>query len=92
MSCLSCKMMLLLLLIMKMKAPIELFVIKQVRKKRKAFKYTQAELSDKLGTSNGFVGQVESKKCPQKYNILHLNILAKIFDCSIRDFFPEKYL
>lgn len=77
---------------MKMKAPIELFVIKQVRKKRKAFKYTQAELSDRLGASNGFVGQVESKKCPQKYNLLHLNALAKIFDCSIRDFFPEKFL
>ena len=81
-----------LLLVMKMKASIELFVIKQVRNKRKAFKYNQAELSDKLGASNGFVGQVESKKCPQKYNLLHLNALAKIFDCSIRDFFPEKYL
>lgn len=77
---------------MKTQAPIVLFVIKQVRRKRKALKYTQAELSYKLGVSDGFVGQVESKKCSQKYNLRHLNTLAEIFDCSIRDFFPEKYL
>ncbi|WP_068688454.1 helix-turn-helix domain-containing protein [Culturomica massiliensis] len=76
----------------KEKTPIEKYVIAQVRKKRKELNMTQAELNDSLGFGSGFVGQVESNKCPSKYNLNHLNKLAEIFDCSIRDFFPEKYL
>lgn len=75
-----------------MKTKIEKYVIKQVRQKRKERKLTQAELNDLLGFGSGFVGQVESNKCRSKYNLNHLNKLAKIFDCSIRDFFPEKYI
>lgn len=59
---------------------------------RKARKLTQAELNDLLGFGSGFVGQVESNKCKSKYNLNHLNKLAEIFDCSIKDFFPEKFI
>lgn len=76
----------------KEKTPIEKYVIAQVRKKRKELNMTQAELNDSLGFGSGFVGQAESNKCPSKYNLNHLNKLAEIFDCSIRDFFPVKYL
>ena len=75
-----------------MKTKIEKYVIKRVREKRKERKLTQAELNDLLGFGSGFVGQVESNKCKSKYNLNHLNKLAQIFDCSIRDFFPEKYI
>ena len=74
------------------KTPIEKYVISQVRKKRKELGMTHAELNDNLGFGSGFVGQVESNKCPSKYNLNHLNKLAEIFDCSSRDFFPEKNL
>ena len=75
-----------------MKSKIEWFVIKQVKKKRTERCMSQAELSEKIGRSSGFVGQVESKKCKAKYNVNHLNKIAEVFDCSIRDFFPETYL
>lgn len=75
-----------------MKTAVENYIIKQVRKKRKEHHMTQAELSEKMGLASGFVGKVESKICTAKYNVNHLNELAQIFDCSIRDFFPEKYI
>ena len=75
-----------------MKTKIEKYVIKRVRQMRKEHKLTQAELTDLLGFGSGFVGQAESNKCRTKYNLNHLNRLARIFDCSIREFFPEKYI
>ncbi|HEY1018624.1 MAG TPA: helix-turn-helix transcriptional regulator [Sediminibacterium sp.] len=51
---------------------------------------SQADLAFKLGVSYGFIGQVESKKFPSKYNIDHLDKLAFIFKCSPKDFLPEK--
>lgn len=50
------------------------------------------ELSQKLGLSSSFVSHVESPKRRAKYNINHLNELAKIFECSPKDFWPDKAL
>lgn len=45
-----------------------------------------------MGLSEKFVGNVESSKTSDKYNLNHLNKIAEIFDCSIRDFFPDKFI
>lgn len=69
---------------------IEQYVIDKVREKRIQAGLTQAVLSVAMDLNPRFVGSVERIKTDDKYNINHLNKLAFIFECSIRDFFPEK--
>ncbi|WP_419699442.1 helix-turn-helix domain-containing protein [Mucilaginibacter sp. NFX135] len=75
-----------------LKSDIEAYVINKVREKREQQNLSQSELAVRLNVSNGFIGQAESSKSPTKYNLNHLNQLAIIFDCSIKDFIPEKPL
>jgi transcriptional regulator with XRE-family HTH domain len=70
-------------------ARIEQFVIDKVREKRKELGITQLELAVALNVSEGFIGSVESRKFDDKYNLRHLNELAKIFSCSPKDFLPD---
>ncbi|WP_300099027.1 helix-turn-helix transcriptional regulator [uncultured Alistipes sp.] len=53
---------------------------------------TQADLAFEIGVSDGFISQVESPKSPSKYNLNHLNKIARYLNCSPRDFLPEKPL
>ncbi len=76
----------------KLQTKIELYVINTVRKKRKETGISQQELAFLLDVSVGFIGDVESPKRRAKYNLNHLNELAKIFKCSPRDFLPEQTL
>lgn len=73
-----------------LKSEIEAYVINKVKEKRDGRHLSQSELAVRLDVSNGFIGQVESSKSPSKYNLNHLNQLAIIFDCSVKDFFPDK--
>jgi transcriptional regulator with XRE-family HTH domain len=72
------------------KSDIETFAINKVKERREQAKLSQSELAVKLNVSNGFIGQAESSNSPTKYNLNHLNKLALIFDCSVKDFIPEK--
>jgi transcriptional regulator with XRE-family HTH domain len=74
------------------KSDIEAFVINKVKEKREQAKLSQSELAVKLDVSNGFIGQAESSKSPSKYNLNHLNSLAIIFKCSVKDFMPDEPL
>lgn len=74
----------------KFKSDIETFVINKVREKREDAKLSQSELAVRLDVSNGFIGQAESSKHPTKYNLNHLNKLALIFECSVKDFIPDQ--
>ena len=71
---------------------IEKYIIAKVKEKREEFGYTQIALSQKLGMSDSFVGHIETPKRRAKYNINHLNALAKIFKCSPKDFIPDRPL
>lgn len=71
---------------------IDQFVIDKVRDMRQKKNISQAELADRLDISRGFIGAVENPHQRAKYNLTLLNEIAKVFDCSIRDFFPDKYL
>ncbi|MFC4213356.1 helix-turn-helix domain-containing protein [Pedobacter lithocola] len=71
-------------------SPIEQYVIDKVREKRIKAGLTQAVLSVAMDLNPRFVGSVERAKTDDKYNINHLNKLAIIFECSIKDFFPDK--
>jgi transcriptional regulator with XRE-family HTH domain len=71
---------------------IERYIIQKVKELRVANGMTQISLSQKLNMSDSFIGHVESPKRRDKYNLKHINALAKIFKCSPRDFLPEKPL
>ncbi|MGJ1378739.1 helix-turn-helix domain-containing protein [Sphingobacterium multivorum] len=75
----------------KNKSEIELYVIRKVKFMREERGISQAQLAYLLDLSIGFIGHVESPKYPAKYNLNHLNKLAKIFECSPKDFLPETY-
>jgi transcriptional regulator with XRE-family HTH domain len=72
------------------KSDIDLYIIEKVKKLRNEYKYSQAVLAIKLGVSNAFIGQIENPKNTCKYSMDQLNKLAIIFDCSPKDFLPEK--
>jgi transcriptional regulator with XRE-family HTH domain len=72
------------------KTKIDLYIISQVHKMRIEKDFTQEELAVHLNVSTGFIGHVESPNFRAKYNVVHLNELAKLFKCSPKDFFPER--
>ncbi|HCN83662.1 MAG TPA: transcriptional regulator [Sphingobacteriaceae bacterium] len=74
------------------KSAIDLYIIDQVRAKRLAANLSQLDLAFALGVSLGFIGHIESPRYTAKYNIEHINKLAEIFDCSVKDFFPDRSL
>ena len=71
---------------------IETYIIARVKDKRVAAGISQANLARMLDVSEGFIGNIENPNYRDKYNVNHLNELAKIFKCSPRDFLPEKPL
>jgi len=71
---------------------IERHLIEEVKRRRKQLGLSQLALSQKLEMSDSFVSHVESEKKRTKYNVRHLNDIAKIFGCSPKDFWPEKPL
>ena len=77
---------------MKPKSEFDQYVSAAVRQKRIAQDITQADLAIGIGVTDGFISQVESPKSPSKYNLNHLNKIAKYLECSPRDFLPEKPL
>ncbi len=71
---------------------IELYIIERVKEKRIEKGWSQILLSQKLNMSDSFVGHVETPNRRAKYNVNHINALAKLFKCSPKDFLPEKAL
>ena len=76
-----------------MRSPIEQYIIDQVKAMRLKKKMSQADIAYALGfESTGYIGLIESTnpENSEAYNIDHLNELAKILDCSPKDFWPER--
>ena len=75
-----------------MKSAFDQYVSAAVRKERMAQGVAQATLAYGIGVSDGFISQVESPRHRAKYNLNHLNEIARFLGCSPRDFLPEKPL
>lgn len=71
---------------------IEQYVIDKIRDMRKEKGLSQKQLGNLADLSIGFIGDVESPKSRAKYNLNHINIIAKVLKCSPRDFLPEDSL
>ena len=69
--------------------------INYIKKLRQQNKWSQEELSLKMGVSKTFVGNVESYTQRQKYSTRHISLLAKAFGCGkisqLMDFYTPKY-
>jgi transcriptional regulator with XRE-family HTH domain len=69
---------------------IEQYIIDKIREKRIKLKISQADLARQLDVSEGFIGNVESPNYRAKYNINHINAIARLFNCSPREFWPKE--
>jgi transcriptional regulator with XRE-family HTH domain len=75
-----------------MLSTVDKYVIQKVKEKRLAKGISQSQLAFELDVSNGFIGMIESGKYAQKYNVNHLNEIAKILECSPQEFLPKNPL
>lgn len=69
---------------------IEKYLIEQVKKKRIEKGLSQLDLSQAMGYSDSFIAHVEAPSKRAKYNVNHLNKIAKVLCCSPKDFWPTK--
>ncbi len=70
------------------KSEIEQFVIKRVKEIRMDEGISQAKLAYLIDLSVGFVGNVENPKHVAKWNLNHLEKIAKVLGVSMREFLP----
>ena len=75
-----------------MRSAIELYIIQEVKKRRKKLKMSQRYIADCLDVSRSFIRDIEDLKKDSAYNVDHINMLARIFECSPRELWPEKPL
>jgi transcriptional regulator with XRE-family HTH domain len=68
---------------------LDVFIIGKVKAMREKHGFSQVDLSQAIGMADSFVSNVESVKRREKYNINHLNLFAKTFKCSPKEFLPE---
>jgi transcriptional regulator with XRE-family HTH domain len=75
-----------------MKTPIDLYVINRILILRKQQKVSQAALAYSIGVSKSFIANVENPKTRARYNLTHLNKIAKELNCTFSNFFPPQPL
>jgi transcriptional regulator with XRE-family HTH domain len=72
---------------------LDFYLIEKVRELRIKQNVSQVQLAQKIGVSEGFIGNVENPKQNHKYNIRMLNRIANALKLnSYSDLFPEKVL
>jgi transcriptional regulator with XRE-family HTH domain len=71
---------------------LDWYIINNVKNLRIKKKISQVKLSIDMGLAEGAVGKIENPKERAKYNIRHLNLLAKALECSLSDLLPQKPL
>lgn len=71
------------------KTRFELAVIERVTERRRLLGLTQEYIAEVLGLTQGFIAQIESPNSASKYNLNHLNKLAREMECSPREFLPQ---
>lgn len=71
---------------------IERYIILRVKELREERNITQEQLSLAIGKNITFISQIEAPSKKAKYNLIHLNLIAKVLECSPKDFWPDKPL
>lgn len=72
---------------------VDKYVIEKVKERRLKKGISQSQLAFELGyTSKSYIQKIESGKYEKKYNVAQLNEIAKVLECSPRDFMPKEAL
>lgn len=71
------------------KSKIDWYITCKIRELRIQKGLSQEDISLHLNISTGFIGHIESPNFRAKYNTSHLNELAKLLQCSPKEFWPE---
>lgn len=74
------------------KTKFEAAIVEKVKEIRLKKDISQETIASILDTTKGFIGQIETPYHASKYNLNHLNKLAKYFGCSPQDFIPKKFI
>jgi transcriptional regulator with XRE-family HTH domain len=70
---------------------LDFYLIEKIRELRIKSKISQMSLAQKIGVSEGYIGNIENHKQPNKYNIRLLSRTAVALGLkSYIDLFPEK--
>lgn len=72
-----------------MKSAIELYVSQKVREYRLKNNWSYKYLGDCINVSGSFIHAAESPNNETKFNLNHIDALARVFDCSIWKLLPE---
>jgi transcriptional regulator with XRE-family HTH domain len=64
------------------------YAMSVMKKKRAERNWSQQELADTVNISRSFIRDVENPHRRAKLNLFHINELAKVFQCSPKDFLP----
>ncbi|UBM60798.1 helix-turn-helix domain-containing protein [Marinilongibacter aquaticus] len=76
----------------KVKSTFELAIVENVKRKRKELNKPQTYIAMLLDVSDGYIGQIESNKSRSMYSFDQLNVIARDFECSPREFIPENWM
>lgn len=69
---------------------IERYIISRIKEIRESKGISQTSLSLTIGKGTSFISDIEAPSKKAKYNIVHLNLIAKALGCSPKDLWPEK--
>lgn len=72
--------------------PIEQYIIDVAIMLRRKHNLRQSDIGKIINTKTSFVGNVENYNNPAKYNLKHINALAKYFNITPQFFLPDKPL
>ncbi len=72
-----------------MVSKVDKYVIEKVREKRLEKGISQSVLAFEMEVSTSFIKLVESGKYGKKYNVHHINEIARVLECSLYDLLPE---
>jgi len=75
----------------KIVTAIDWFVIEKVRQLRKS-KFSQKQLSQEIGLSEGYIGRIENPNHKAVYNLRHLNLIANVLQVNITELLPKQKL
>jgi transcriptional regulator with XRE-family HTH domain len=71
---------------------IDFYVIERVKQIRRERKISQFDLAHGIGVTSGFIGKVESSNTSSRYNLQHINEIAKFLKISPQDLLPKEPL
>ncbi len=73
-----------------MKSQIEIYTMQKVKERRLQLEISQRYLADYLNIHHSYVSLVEDMDSDAAYNLDHLNEIAIVLECSVKDFIPDK--